>query len=38
LMKEDRLHFQMFRLLTKLSSSILSNMALLYLLKYIYIR
>ena len=38
LMKEDRIHFQMFLLLTKLASSILSNMELLYLLKYIYIR
>jgi hypothetical protein len=38
LMKEECIHFQMFLLLTKLASSILSNMKLLYLLKYIYIR
>jgi hypothetical protein len=38
LMKEDCIHFQMFLLLTKLASSILSKMELLYLLKYIYIK
>ena len=38
LMNGDRIHFQTSPLLTKLASSILSNMELLYLLKYIYIK